>query len=591
MRWLGGRLRSRRRDERGAAAVMMAVGLTVVLVAIAAFSVDIGVQRTARRDMQALADLVALDLARQLDGRTASGLAATMDTEMARSLIRNEDTVGAAPALDWDLGEMVSGEFVEVTGSSVPTAVRVTADTSVDFAFAGVMGIASGDASRAAIAQSEESGCIRLGSYIASLKSAEGTLLNPLLNGLLGSNLNLTAVSYQGLAGANVSLLDLVEVGNLGVGTVDELLALDNVSAASLFVAAANVLDTQGKLAEANILRAITLAANTPTIAIGDLIQASPGDSAALGADVNVLDLLTGTALLINEGRAVNIPNLGINLAPLANVVTTLTVVEPARQTCKKEGGEARTAQIRLGITATIPARTTSVNILGIAGVSVALDATNVSLSIDLGQAIAKLLEVHCSETGPDYVRVGLSSSVVGGINLNATLGVHATVTVPLLGSGGLLNQILSLLGLGSLLNPPEVVVNATTAVTTSAPPTGNYDKTVTVPIPGGYTVPAGSGSGTILSPATASVAGTTNMTIHYGLFGNQTKAVLSADALYGTILNPILSGVAATLNPLLTTLQQALLTPLSDMLGLQVGGADVFAVPEPTCEGVRLIG
>ena len=57
---------NRRRDERGAVAVLTAALLTA-LVVMAAFVVDIGMQRVARRDMQALADVVALDLSRELD--------------------------------------------------------------------------------------------------------------------------------------------------------------------------------------------------------------------------------------------------------------------------------------------------------------------------------------------------------------------------------------------------------------------------------------------------------------------------------------------------------------------------------------------
>ena len=49
---------------------MVAIMLTVLMGA-SAFAVDIGMQRVARRDMQALADAVALDVARLLDGRTA----------------------------------------------------------------------------------------------------------------------------------------------------------------------------------------------------------------------------------------------------------------------------------------------------------------------------------------------------------------------------------------------------------------------------------------------------------------------------------------------------------------------------------------
>lgn len=576
-------------DERGAAAVLMGVGMTLVLLIIAAFAVDLGMQRTARRDMQALADVVALDLARNLDGRTSAQLASTMNAEMAKSLARNDDTVGSTPDLDWELGELRDGAFTQVGSNAVPTAVRVRADTDVDFALGPFTGVATGSAARDAVAQSEESACFRVGSFIASLDSAQGTLLNPLLNALLGSSLNLNLVGYQGLASSNISLLSLVEVGGLGVGTVDELLALDNLSVGRLFVAAARVLDSQGKLAQANILRAINLAAATPTIAIGSLINAAPSDSAALDATINVLDLVTGAALVANEGHAVNVPSLGISLPGVVSTTTSLTVIEAPRTGCKRRPAE--TAQVRLRVTATIPARSLNVSILGLANVGVALDETRVTLDLDVGRAIASLVSVHCNAGGPDYVKVALSSSVVGNINVNASLGAHVKVTVPLLGSGGLLGQILSLLGLGSLLNPPEIQLDTGLGVNVNAPPTGSYAKEVTLPIPGAYTVPAGGGSGVILGPATAQTTGTTQMAIHYGLLGNQTKAVLNADPLYSTVLNPILSGVAASLNPLLTSLQSAIITPLSKMLGLQVGGADVFAVPTPTCQGVRLVG
>lgn len=583
--------RRRVEGERGAAAVIMGVGLTLVLVLIAAFAVDLGMQRTARRDMQALADVVALDLARNLDGRTKSALGPTMDAAMAKSLARNQDTVGADPDLDWDLGKLQDGQFVAVGAGDVPTAVEVTADTSVDFAFGGVTGVASGDAGRRAVAESVESACFRLGSFIASLDSSQGTLLNPLLGGLLSSSLALDLISYKGLAAANVSLLDLVEVGGLGVGTVDELLELDHVSVGALFIAAAKVLDSQGNLVAANLLRAIPIGASTPTISIGDILQAAPTDAAALDAQVNVLDLVTGAALVANEGHAINIPNLGITLPGLVNTTTTLTVIESPRTRCGRKGTTNETAQIRLRLTGTIPAKNIDVSILGLANVGVVLDQTQVSVEIDLGKAIAALTAVTCNASGPDSIKVDLSSAVVGGISVTASLGAHVNVTVPLLGSGGLLNQILSLLGLGSLLNPPEINLDTGLTVTASSPGASTFDKTVTVPLPGGYTTPVGSGSGIILGPTSATTSGTTKMTIVYGLLGTQTKAVLNADPLYSTVLNPILSGVAASLNPLLTALQSALITPLSKLLGLQLGGADVFAVPTPVCNGVRLVG
>ncbi|WP_418063560.1 hypothetical protein [Pimelobacter simplex] len=589
---------ARAHDERGASAVLIAALMAVVLMVSAAFAVDLGQQRVVRRDVQAVADMVALDMVRLLDGSAAKDYStAVFDNARNNSLDRNDSAMGGklAPSdVSWSFAKRDAGTWAEIANSStdVPTAIIVKARSSVGFAFSGFTGVGRGAANRTAVARNEETACLVVGSFIASLDSAQGTLLNPILNGLLGGNLNLDLVSYKGLAGANVSLLDLVKVGGLNVGTVDELLALENVEVAKLFIAAANVLEQQGKLAQANILRAIKVAASTPTIAIADLLDVEPGSSAALNAALNVLDLVTTAAFVANDKHAVDIPNLGINLSPLASVKTTLTVIEPPQAACGPVGiAKASSAQIRLTVSAKVPARSINVGILGLANVGVSLDEMNVNLSVDLGAAEALLTEVHCNAAGPDYVRAKLSSSVLGATNLSVSLGAHVLVTVPLLGSGGLLGQILNLLGLGSLLNPPEIKLDTGLSLGASSPGATNFSKDLVLPIPGSYTVPVGSGSGAILGPLSASVSGTTKMSVIYGLFGDQVRTVLNADPLFNTVLSPVLSGVVGLLNPLVTQLQQALITPLSDMLGLQLGGADVFSVEAPTCKGPKLVG
>lgn len=589
MRWVD-------RDQRGVTAVMVAVLVSAVLVVSAAFAVDLGQQRVVRRDMQAIADVVALDLARHLDGRTKSALMSSGDIENAKvlSVQRNDATYGDAPDLTWELGQLNgSGVFESIASGAVPTAVKVTAESGVGFAFGGVTGVAQGDANRIAVATADENACFRIGSFIASLDSSQSALLNPILNSLLGSSINLNAVSYQGLANANVSLLDLVNLGGLGVGTVEELLELDNLSAGELFIATAKVLDSQGKLAEANLLRSINVAAGTPRIAIGDLLDAGATPSAALGTSLNVLDIVTGAAFIANEGHAVNIPNLGITLPGVATTTTSLTVIEFPPPKCGRKGTTTETAQIRLRVTATIPARQQNVSILGLAAVNVTLDPTTIILDLDLGKAIAELTKVTCNASGPESVTISLASSVVGSVQVSASTGVHASITVPLLGSGGLLGQLLSVLGLSSLLSPPRIDLNATLATSATAPPASTYTKTITIPVPGGYSTPFGSGSGVILGPVSSNTTGTTNMTITYQplLGGPQTKAVLSADALYSTVLNPILSSLTGALSPIITQLQAALIGPLTELLGVQLGGADVFALPTPSCGDVKLVG
>ena len=54
-------------------AIMVAIITCFAVIPLAAYAVDIGVQRVARRDIQAVADVVALDLARQLgEGKTVA---------------------------------------------------------------------------------------------------------------------------------------------------------------------------------------------------------------------------------------------------------------------------------------------------------------------------------------------------------------------------------------------------------------------------------------------------------------------------------------------------------------------------------------
>ncbi len=210
-------MRRRDRDERGAVAVFVAVVLSLLLVA-SAFAVDLGMQRAARADMQAVADAVALDLARELDGRTATELG-TLQTAADASRDRNEATsLGSTPAVTPELGVVnpATGAFTPVAGGVVPNAVRVTASTVVDFAF----GVApDGGAQRSAIAMANPDACLRLGSTLLDLQSGNSVLLNAVLGDILGGSLNLTAVSYQGLAGAEVTLADLAVA--LGAGTAD----------------------------------------------------------------------------------------------------------------------------------------------------------------------------------------------------------------------------------------------------------------------------------------------------------------------------------------------------------------------------------
>jgi uncharacterized membrane protein len=154
--WVGRVLgpRERHRGEGGAILPMVAMFMSV-LIGASALAVDLGQLRVGRVDMQALADVVALDLAREVDGRQTQVIQADPAWAQARvqSVARNNQTFGTAPTVTAQLGTFstATGTFTPTTGAVVPTAVRVTASTSVDFAFRSGDGIVA----RTAVAMSD----------------------------------------------------------------------------------------------------------------------------------------------------------------------------------------------------------------------------------------------------------------------------------------------------------------------------------------------------------------------------------------------------------------------------------------------------
>lgn len=532
------RLRVRRtRDERGVVAVIMGVGITLILVAIAAFAVDLGMQRTARRDMQALADLVALDLARQLDGRSEAVLAGVMNAEMAKSLARNGDTVGSTPELAWDLGKMVDGEFESDLGTSSPSAVEVTATTSVDFAFGGVTGIAQGDAGRTAVAQSEGGACFAIGSYAARVDTGASPILGPLL-GALGSNINVSAIDYNGLANADISLLDLIGA-NVGVGTLGALIEGGQLlSLADFYLATAEVLSQSGNAAYVGLLQAMAVGVDDVQLNAGDLLDLGTGGSNGLDADLNLLDLVTAAAAAATGQNALTVPQANVNLGPLANVGVNLTAIEAPRMGCgRKNQVSATSTQVQVNLSASA----LNLNLL-LAGTAVQLSG-----SIGVAQATGALTDVRCSPTG---LTIAVSDGLLT-VDLRLQVTVYANVLgirIPVVGGPITIKGSTTTAGIANI----EIASD------------GDYE------LPS--TVGSGSGGLPVLTVNTSGLA----------LIGLPVGIVLAP------IVNGLLSGLV---NPLIQSLDTVLLSPLLNTLGIDLSGADIYKFRTPKCDSPKLVG
>lgn len=532
------RQHARPRDERGAILPMVAIMLTVLMVS-AAFAVDLGKQRVVRQDMQALADVVALDMVREIRGRTVQAIQAdpAWQTAIDQSIARNGRTLGDAPQVEVVLGEVDpdTRAFTALTGAVEPNGVRVTAGGEVDFAF--VPG--SGGATRTAVAATEPVACFRMGSFALGLSAGN----SPLLNALVGDALNLGVLSYDGLADAEISLLGLAT--ELGAASADELLALPDLSLGQLFLASAEVLEREGgSTADVALLETIaTSVPALPAVALADLLAITPGADSALTAGLNVLDLVATSAFLSNGSSFLTIPGLQASLGLSGTDLTsTLQVIQRPQFGCGPvDEAEASTSQVALDLGGTL------VGLPSILGTTV---SAGMILDLDVASADGVLKDVSCGtlEPGsPDSMRVDVTDGL-------ATLRLTVTVTVRLL---------------GIKIAEGPIVVQTT-------PPGAPGTAAMTFPTEVSYGTTYTTGSGNI---------GLTGVAV-------DTSGFVALGLPLGFTLNGLLSPILSLIvNPLVATLDSVVLTPLLDLLGANVSGADVWGVPRPNCDASALRG
>ena len=150
----------------------------------------------------------------------------------------------------------------------------------------------------------------------------------------------------------------------------------------------------------------------------GDLLGLGTGGTDGLDADLNLYDLVTASAAAATGQNAIAIPQAGVNLGPLANVQSSLRVIEPMKQGCGRRndpGAVASSTQALL----TLSSNAADVTVPGLLG-------TNVSLSGTVGVAGAdgRLTDVRCDPPG---ITVSVSDGLIE-VDLRLEVTVYARV-------------------------------------------------------------------------------------------------------------------------------------------------------------------
>ncbi|MCD0505385.1 pilus assembly protein TadG-related protein [Bordetella petrii] len=421
--------------QRGSIAISAAFAVLIGMVVL--LSVQVGYLFYMKRELQKAADLAALSAVQVLapTGAPSDCAAGSPVTVAAQaSAVANVpgfvDTVTAADVtVDckyWDptradAGGMHLFEPDAATGGRV-NAVRVRIDKTLSALIPSVVGDWVGGTRASVVA-------VASNTAPTAAFSVESRLLRLASDGLLGKLLatlgatpnQLTVLDSAGLVNLDVTPSGLLQQLGLplsvlsGIGTPEELAALDAVSLGDLLNATLAVAQRTSGTAQAqvgllaNIINVMLDVAplDIPIKLFGDggLLDAHLATDAqsALQADIKVIDLLQ-TSLMIANGD--NLINLGLDV-PILGVQSRVRVVEPPSIAVGGVGTRASTAGVRVYLrlkTESIPVVGPLLSTLG--------TKVDLPLIIEAGQSDATLTALCQAPLTPQQATFDVRSSV-----------------------------------------------------------------------------------------------------------------------------------------------------------------------------------
>ena len=556
----------RRHDERGAVVIITAFSMLMVLAAVA-MSVDIGQQVWRGRQMQAVADMVALDAVRALgDQRDPAQTRCQQALTIAQqSATRNNFPYSTSGyTFDVQLGTVdpITKAWVALVDCTPPNlppnlasnpstanGVMITAGRPVGFKFIPGTGGVVADA----IASTGSKADLYMGTWAGRLTSADAPALDQILCSLGNAgtpcSAGVTAAGYNGLANATINMGDLFT--QLNLGTVDQV-ANTQVSYQGLLTAMATVMNNKGDTASATVLNTLASDANTTqTVKLGDFIPTSEGYGSAASLNQNVLEFVSASAEVANQTHLLQVNTLAVSVPGVASITMKASVIEGPGFYYGAVGGSASSAQVRTefdlqltnGISVCLP-------LLGCATVPLTL-----KMYAAAAQGTGTLTAINCAQP-----------------NTNSTITVHGVTNAVTLSVGEVSASALT----NSAVDPSVLPDKVTQATILGIP--------VTITASGQMTIPGADQSVTMNLGGHAPIgaSGITTDSLANGLSIN-----VSAGAL------PITSAsVLAALTPVIQAADTTLFNAISTMpLGIQYAGADIWNTKIDPCNGRSLVG
>lgn len=436
-------------------------------------------------------------------------------------------------------------------------------------ALAGAM-LACGPQARAACASHA---CVSAGPRLASVDSAQSTLLNALLGSLLGSTVSLNAVDWTSLSSGNINLLKFAQAlqAQLGpsVSTPSQALGT-SATLTQLVNAAITAAQADGQTATVSALNSTltSLGPLTGSIKLTDLFSVALPDGSLAAVNLNTLDLITGAIQLYNTKNVLTTPSpvgvngslLNLGVATVGTVQLYAQVIEPPAFFCGTAGTTFHSAAIRIKLNISLVGVNLDVSSLlgtgGATGVSASLG--NLQLYLEVARADGILTAINAlTSAATVQVTPGIAGIWLGTISdANFWNRSHTIVAADLTPAAiGTLNLTLPITGAKSVSIMGKASSQGATLSTSTLNFTGPYPQTLTATTPVGY-----------LGTLATSLVSSLSLSLQPSVTG-----VL--DPLLAAALQPV---VGLVLAPLLTTVLDGILNPVLQGLGIRIGEAVV---------------
>lgn len=551
---------SSRYHQRGALGLF---GTFVLLISIlfAALAVDSGRLMMEQRQLQTVADMAAMDAA-SVTGACGSGDLSLVQAAAEESAGRNNHSNSGNESLTTRVGvSEADSDGVRQFSDTDPnqaTAVEVMAGKTVPASiFAG--GFLGNDANlRArAVAGRQALAGFTAGSALLSLSNEQTGLLNNLFSGILGAPIDLDVLSYQGLAAANVTFQDLIDA-SAEAGSAEALLNSDLsvAEAMQLYADAVNASDVADVSARTAAEELASASVSNLTADFGEVLNVTtenPEDAA--DAELNLLDLITTTALVANGDQSIML-GPEINLLGL-NVRTQLAVTEAPQMVIGPPGRDGNgdwhtfveTAQVDLSnqITGNI-----DLSVAGLVGAEANVD---LALTAEVAQGSAWLKEIQCRKLNDSDTQVTIAAQP-GTAALSMTRAADSTAPEGLID----VSAIIPLLGLRLPVADIGVGLNAPIQNTVET------DLVYSVVLSDDDDLPQSQRASTQTGLAAENIPQSLSLDVQ--LLGAISLGGLT-DLLEAAVLNQILA-------PLVAELGRLFIDPLLEILGIQLGNMEI---------------